>query len=263
MRKYLFIYKSEVMSNLNYIFNLVSGFIGYAMHIFIFLNLWQYIYSDPNELINGYSMSQMVWYVIVTEILWMCIGGRSLCKSIITDVRSGNVAYNINRPYSYILYQLATNLGKFTVKFVMFTILGITMGLIFLNEFPTISILGIIIVFISAILATTINSLLVIFIGLFSFVIEDSNPFYWVYSKFILVVGTLFPVEYFPKVVQPIIKASPIFAVSYAPAKLFVDFKIESVLYILSVQVIYIIISYLLCVIMYRKGVKNINVNGG
>ena len=35
----------------------------------------------PNELINGYSMHQMVWYVIITEILWMTLGGRKLCKS--------------------------------------------------------------------------------------------------------------------------------------------------------------------------------------
>lgn len=263
MRKYLFIYKTEIMSNISYAFNLITGFIGYFIHIFIFLNLWKYIYSDPNELINGYSMNQMVWYVIVTEILWMCIGGRKLCKQIINDVRTGNVAYNINRPYSYILYQLFSNLGSFTVKFIMFTILGMTVGYAFLGGFPNLSILSIILVLISSILATIINTLFVISIGLFSFFIEDSNPFYWVYSKFILVLGTLFPIEYFPKVIQPIIKASPIFAVSYAPAKLFVDYSSNNVFYILLIQLIYLFISYMLCTFIYKKGVKNINVNGG
>lgn len=263
MKKYLFIYKTEIMSNISYAFNLITGFIGYFIHIFIFLNLWKYIYSNPKELINGYSMNQMVWYVIVTEILWMCIGGRKLCKQIISDVRTGNVAYNINRPYSYILYQLFSNLGRFTVKFVLFTILGVVMGLVFLQEFPNISVLGIILVLLSSFLATIINTLFVIVIGLFSFFIEDSNPFYWVYSKFILVVGTLFPIEYFPKVIQPVIKASPIFAVSYAPAKMFVDFNINNVFYILLVQLVYVVISYTLCLFIYRKGVKNINVNGG
>ena len=80
MKKYLFIYKSEVMSNLQYVFNIVTGFIGYFIFIFVFLNLWQYIYSDPNELINGYNMNQMIWYVIITEILWMRFGGRKLCR---------------------------------------------------------------------------------------------------------------------------------------------------------------------------------------
>ena len=38
MKKYLFIFKSELMSNLQYVFNYLVGFIGYLIHIFIFLN---------------------------------------------------------------------------------------------------------------------------------------------------------------------------------------------------------------------------------
>ena len=104
MRKYIFIFKSEIMSNLQYIFNIVTGFIGCFIMLFIFLNLWQYIYADPNELINGYNMNQMMWYVTITEVLWSIIGGRNLCKKISNDVRSGNIAYNINKPYNYSQY---------------------------------------------------------------------------------------------------------------------------------------------------------------
>ena len=71
MRKYLYIYKSEIMTNLQYIFDILIGFLNYCILIFVFLNLWKYIYSDSNELINGYNMNQMIWYVIITEILWM------------------------------------------------------------------------------------------------------------------------------------------------------------------------------------------------
>ena len=70
MKKYLFIFKSEVMSNLQYITNILVGFIGYFLMLYIFLNLWGFIYSDSTELINGYNYSQMIWYVIVTEIIW-------------------------------------------------------------------------------------------------------------------------------------------------------------------------------------------------
>ena len=99
MKKYFLIYKFEIMSNLQYISNLVTGFIGFCMLILIFFNLWNYLYADPGQVINGYSMNQMIWYVIVTEILWMSVSGRSLSRQISNDVRSGNVAYNINKPY--------------------------------------------------------------------------------------------------------------------------------------------------------------------
>ncbi len=95
MKKYFYIYKTELMSNLAYFFNILAGFISCFLMLFIFLNLWKYIYSDSNEIINGYTMNQMIWYVIITEILWMSVGGRLLCRKISDDVRSGNIAYNI------------------------------------------------------------------------------------------------------------------------------------------------------------------------
>lgn len=263
MRKYLFIYKSEVMSNLQYIFNLLVGFISYLILIFIFLNLWNYMYDDPTQVINGYTKNQMIWYVIITEILWMTVGGRKLCKKICDDVKGGNIAYNMNKPYSYIGYALSSHLGGCTIKAFMFTILGMITGFVFIGEFPQLTILSCIMILITAILATVINTLLIIFIGLVSFFIEDANPFYWVYSKFILVLGTIFPIEYFPTVMQPILTYSPIYVVSYGPAKLFVDFSWEKCLFIIIAQIAYIIIAYLLCRLLYKKGVKRLNVNGG
>ena len=62
MRKYLFIFKTELMNNLQYVFNILTGFIGYFIILYIFMNLWQYLYSDNASIINGYTMSQMVWY---------------------------------------------------------------------------------------------------------------------------------------------------------------------------------------------------------
>ena len=105
--------------------------------------------------------------------------------------------------------------------------------------------------------------LLIISIGLISFFIEDAHPFYWLYSKVILVLGTIFPIEYFPKVVQPILNYSPVYVVSYGPAKLFVDFSYSNFISIIIAQIIYVFIAYAICSLMYKKGVKNLNVNGG
>ena len=68
MRKYWFIYKSEVMTALQYMGDFLLHATGYVLMIFIFINLWNYMYDDPTQLINGYSKSQMIWYIIFTEI---------------------------------------------------------------------------------------------------------------------------------------------------------------------------------------------------
>lgn len=263
MKKYLFIIKTQMMSNLQYVLNILFGFVGYFIMLFILFNLWRYLYSDPNELINGYNMEQMTWYVIVTEILWMTLGGRKLCNKISSDVKSGNIAYNINKPYNYITYCLATHLGDMAIKGTVYALLGILVGYLFLGSFPDVSVLSIILVIITSIGALIISTLLITSIGLISFFIEDSGPFYWVYSKFILVLGTIFPIEYFPTILQKILSFSPVYVVSYGPAKLWVDFSFDKALFVILAQIIYIIIAYGICYLVYRKGVRRINVNGG
>ena len=263
MKKYLCIFKLELMSNLSYILDNVFGFIGYFIMLFILLNLWKYIYSDPNEIINGYSMNQTIWYVAITEILWTVIGGRKFCNKIVNDVKGGNIAYNINKPYSYVSYCLFNHLGDCVIRFMVFSILGVLSCFIFLGELPSLDIISVILTIVSSVLAIIINTLFILSIGLISFFIEDSSSLYWLYSKVLLIVGTLFPIEFFPKVIQPFLNYSPIFAISYGPAKLFVDFSYSNLLPVLLSQVFYIITSYLLCRLIYKKGVKNLNVNGG
>ena len=263
MRKYFYIYKTEIMTNLQYAFDMLIGFITYILMIFIFMNLWQYIYKDPNELINGYNQSQMIWYVIITEILWMSLEGRKLCKKISNDVKSGNIAYNINKPYNYVEYALSNHLGLVTIRMIMVTVLGLAFGFLFLHEFPTLSILQGLGIILTCVLATIINILLLISLGLLAFFVEDANPFYWLYSKFILVIGTIFPIEFFPQAMQPFIRFSPIYVVSYGPAKLFVHFTESQFLEVLISQIIYLGIAFLICHFIYKKGVRKLNVNGG
>lgn len=263
MRKYIHIWKAEIMSSLQYISNIFAGFLGYFIIIFIFLNLWNYIYDDPAELINGYSKSQMIWYVIVTEILWKIYNARQFARQICNDVKGGNIAYNMNKPYSYIGYVISSHLGEGVIKSIIYILVGCILGISILGNIPTHSIWSILMVIISGFFAVVIDAFFIIFISLISFYIEDSTPFYWLYSKMILIFGTMFPIEFFPSAFQGIMKMSPIYVICYGPAKLFVDFDLQSAIHIMIAQVIYILIGYGLCLTIYRKGVRKLNVNGG
>lgn len=163
----------------------------------------------------------------------------------------------------YLGYLLSSHIGESTIKIFIYALLGMLTGFLFIGEFPKINFIQIIIVICSAIFAILIDTLFVILIGLFSFKIEDANPIYWLYSKIILVLGTIFPIEYFPIGLQVFLKYSPIYVVSYGPAKLFVDFNYTNAIFIIIAQLIYIISTYSLCMLIYKKGVRQLNVNGG
>ena len=263
MRKYIYIFKSEFMSSLQYVSNVFINYIGYFIMMFMFWNLWKYMYQDEANLINGYTMNQMVWYVAMTEILWYGLGGRKLCRRITDDVRSGNITYNLNKPYSYISYIVFSHLGEILIRTILYTVLSLTLFNSILGEFPIGNVYEALGVFITAFLAIVISILIITSIGLISFFMEDASPIYWIYSKIILVLGTLFPVEFFPMFLQKVFKFVPAYVVSYGPAKLFVDFSIDKFVEILIVQLCYLLVSLLVANLIYKKGVKKLNVNGG
>ena len=116
---------------------------------------------------------------------------------------------------------------------------------------------------VSILLGITINGVFKLCISLFSFWIEDTNPFQWLYDKLILVIGTIFPLEIFPRAMQPFLKLTPIYTVCYGPAKLTVDFTPEKFLEILGAQLLYLAVGLGAMFLVYGKGVKKLYVNGG
>ncbi len=263
MKKYLFIFKSELMTNLQYIFNMSTKFISFFLFIFIFQSLWQYVYSDPSKLINGYSVNDMIWYVTITEILILSINSKAIVENICDDIKTGNIAYNINKPYDYIKYQVFNVLGGTILNLIIFIILGILTGYIFIGQIPNLSVVAVILFLLATLFSVIVNIIFLIAIGLVGFYIEDSTPFYWIYSKFIIVLGVVFPIEFFPEVVQKILYYSPIYAMTYGPATLFLEGSVLYGLNVILIQIIYIIIGYIICKLLYMKGVKKLSVNGG
>ena len=263
MRKYLHIYKSTLIENLNYIGSLVLGFINFFVMMYIFLNLWQYVYSDNSNVINGYSIDKMLWYVLFAEILWFGTRNKILINDISQDIKTGNIAYNINKPYNYIIYIIVRYLSEITIKFILFLIIGIAIGILFIGPIPNFNVVNIPFIAITVFLGTLINAIIRVGLSVLSFWIEDSSPFQWIYDKLILVVGTIFPIEMFPAFLQPIISCTPVYVITYGPNKLVIDFSLGMFINIFIAQIIYLIILIAIVGILYTKGVKKLNVSGG
>jgi ABC-2 type transport system permease protein len=263
MRKYRYIYTATLMESLQYVMNILLGFITFFVILYVFINLWEYLYSDPKALISGYSLPQMIWYVILTEIMWFGIRNRTLTAQMSTDIKSGTIAYGINKPYHYVFYIISKYLGEITLQFLLFFSAGVILGLLFIGGIPQFDIRQLPFALLSFFLGIMINAAICLGIGSLSFWIEDSTPLRWIYDKMIIVIGTLFPMELFPSWLQPVIKVSPIYVINYGPAKLMVDFSYAAAGKVILMQLVYMAGTAILLSIIFQKGVRKLNVNGG
>lgn len=263
MKKYLNVIKTTFNDTLQYSSSLIFRFIGFAVVMSVLISLWNFLYSDPNTLINGYSFNQMIWYLLLAEIITFGSGSKVATDEIKNTIKSGNIAYQVTKPYNYIIYIICKFIADTFIRFILFLITAVILGLFFagpIENFNPISLIPAIPVFFFAVL---IFGMVRILISLSAFWVEDSHPFQMVYQKFILIFGVLFPLEMFPKIIQTIIKFTPIYGVSYGPAKLLIDFNLDILTSVLLSQIITIIVVSILLSIVYGRGVKKLNVNGG
>ena len=119
MKKYAVIYRSVLMENLQYAANIAMGFFSYFVFIYIYIRLWDYMYQRPDELIAGYTKEQMIWYVMMTEMIWFGSNSAGVAKQVSLDIRGGNIAYLMNKPYHYALYILAKYTGEWSIRLPM------------------------------------------------------------------------------------------------------------------------------------------------
>ena len=261
MKKYLYIFKYTFINELSYFSKVVFRVVSYFLHIFVFYNVWKYIYQD-NNVIAGFSLNQMMQYLILAE-LFMMADSRVARKRPIEEIKSGSITYIMNKPYSYIGYVFTTYLAEGFIRLIVMVPVSLIFGILFVGTLQDFNIKFIGFMIISFIIGYSLNGLIQILISLFAFFMEDATPMHWLYNKIVLIFGVFFPIDMMPHALQGILKYTPAYVVSYGPTKLAVDFDLMNAIKILGAQSIYLIIVLILVNFIYRRGVKKLNVNGG
>ena len=262
MRKYLYVYKNSFIESFTYIPAILFKFVSFFISMFIMFSLWSYVYSDKSQIINNFTLTQMMWYLLISEIF--TYGHGPIANSeIAKNIKDGGIAYNLNKPYNYVLYILTRHLADGVIRVTLFSVVCFLIGLSFVGPIPNFNPAYIPFILISCILGYIINTLIRIGISMFSFWTEDSTPFMWIYNKMLLMFGVFFPIDMFPKWIQPVLKYTPVYTVLYGPVILFLKFSFSLFLKILLAQTIYLIVVIFLITLLFKKGAKKLNVNGG
>jgi ABC-2 type transport system permease protein len=260
MRKYAAIAGISIKNALVYRANVTGRMVFYVVFIFVFFSLWSMIYSG-NE-IAGYNLTQMIWYVCMTELVVFC-SGSSIFGSMNHEVKSGSIAYQLLRPWNYTFMKFSGSLGDMTFSASVFTIMAVIMGLIFVGPLQDFDPIALPFIVISFMLSITMNFFIYMSLGLLAFYFEENSPFYFIYQKLLFVFGMLLPIEFLPIWAQGILRYLPFSLITWAPAKMVVNFSIEHALHAIPLQAAWCCGAILLALFVFSRGVKKVNVHGG
>ena len=260
LRKYAVIARVHVQNAFNYRSQVVSGLLFYTLFIFVFFSLWQAIYKEGS--VNGYTHGQVVWYLIITELV--VFGCRiPIVGQINEDVKTGAMAYLLNRPVHYIAYQAAAAVGTVLVNLMFFGALAVVLGFAFVGPVPNFQWAGIPFMILSAFLGIALQFLCLTAVGLTAFSLEDNSAVYLIFQKFVFMLGVFLPVEFLPGWLQGIARILPFSYVAWAPARMFVGFSWELLAQVLPMQILWVGVALGVSVLMYRSGTRNLQAHGG
>ena len=264
MNKYFSIYKTSFRQESKTIGNSLTSVISFVVIIYILQQLWQFIYGGGSgTLIHGYTVNMMIWYMIMAEVLMYSVNARGVTRAFSSDIKSGKIAYQLNKPYNYYVYQVSSQMGEIMWKLIFLIPTAIVMGLLLLGPIENFSIAYVVPLLISLLFAMFLTCIIYGMVGLLAFWIEEAGPFTWIVQKFQMLFGLFFPPEFFPTWLQPAIEYSPIYAMMSGPCKLMANFSWDLFMKVSISQIAYIIIFVVAGMIMYKFGTRKVNVNGG
>lgn len=264
MTKYTAVLKTSFKQESKTITNTIVSVVSFFVIIFIFNELWGFIYgSGVGSTINGYSLKMMIWYMVAAEILMYAFNARTVTRSFSDDIKSGKIAYGLNKPYNYFLYQIANNTGAFCWKLLFLLPAGVIIGSLLLGTIENFSIAYVLPIIFSLFFATFLSALMYGLIGLLAFWVEEATPFAWILQKFNMLFGLFFPPEFFPAWLQPIITYSPVYACVSGPSKLLANFSWELFARVSITQMSYTVLFIALGLIIFKFGTRKVSNNGG
>lgn len=223
--------------------------------------LWTTIFTINGEtIISGFTLPMMVWYLVLTESIVTAQG--HLIEKIGDEVKTGEIANYLNKPYNYLFYKYFSILGETVTSFFLIFIVGGIVALIIVGPI-NITIELIPIIAITTLFGLTLNFLFAFNLGILSFWLEESKALHFLYQKMVFVLGgMLVPLEIFPELIKEISLVLPFSYISYYPAKIFVQ-QNTLVLGAIIVQFIWIILLLGIGLFLFNKLSKRLSINGG
>jgi ABC-2 type transport system permease protein len=259
--KYWAIFRTQLQNSFAYPLDLLGRSLSILLFMWVFVNLWRVTYGAVGEeSIAGLTLRDTLWYLLMAEAV--LLSKPDLSRSISEAVKDGSIAYLLNKPFNFILYQFAIGLGDSLLSFVSNAVIGSALLWWLVGPPPTL--LGWPVVLLAVLLAWLLDFCISAMIGLSAFLAEEVSAFRWIYQKLVFILGgLLIPIDFFPEWLQRISFSLPFAWTVYGPARLFVDPTWERFVNVVAAQAIWLLVLGGLLILFYRWAVTRLTINGG
>lgn len=262
VRKYVKALLVTIQSGLAYPLDPIVRAAFTAVVIFVFIQLWTVTFEVADvSTVAGFDRTRMVWYLVLTETIVMSC--PRLSSRIDGEVKGGDVAYQLGRPYHYAWFHYALYLGEALLLLPVNFAVAALLALLFVGV-PEVSLLAGMVILLAIMLAISLNFVIELIIGLLAFWFEDTFAFFWIYQKVVFTLGgMLLPLDLFPPILRSVAANLPFTSIAYGPSRLVTGLDAPRAAWTIGAQLFWIVAFAALASWLYRRGVQRLSLNGG
>jgi ABC-2 type transport system permease protein len=261
INKFIVTTKTQIVKNLAYRFDFFLTLIAPSfMFLFVKYSLWTTIFQNSGkDLINGYSLNEMIQYQLWTTLSYFIIRGTNT-YDLSTDIRLGKISTYLIYPVSFFKFHFA---GFIAMSAIQYSVMIFSLIVFILLGFMPIPSLETLLIYMAFCFFTSIFWFLVQFIfGLMTFWLDET----WVLRVIFGVIGGFFngsvlPLEFYPEPVQNLLIYSPFYYMSHYPVKVIMG-RLPFTTLSLLVMLFWAAVSYISIRYIWRKGLREYTAAG-
>ena len=234
-----------------------AAFLGVIL--LIFSRLWEVALARKVDL--SIDRVELIWYLALTEVVMLSLPPVFL--DIEADVRTGDIAYRLTRPISYLGTRLAEAAGAMGLRLVTLALAASLFAYLLSGSFPS-DPRGLVLAVPIVLFASMLGLASMACIGLCAFWIHDTSPIYWIWQKLVFVLGgLLFPLEVYPDWLRGFAELTPFAAMLYGAGRMAFGFDPMLALEVLVSLLCWTGVTVALLYWIHARAFERLEVNGG
>lgn len=261
--KFLYLVRMTFLEKFSYAKAVWINMAGTMVSIIIYYYLWKYVFMNRNEL-AGFTMAQMVTYVILSRILSAQFG-EGINMDFSDWINTGNIGMELLRPVSLQFILFARRVGEFCFFTLFQAVPVLFLSFLLLGGAGPESAGHVCLFLVSVGISVGIMFFFEFMVGLCSF--YTLSPYGMAFTKRALLAilsGGVVPLFLFPGWIGEILNYLPFAGMVSIPVNIFLGkYSIQSALFYIGLQCFWVIILLLLTQGLYHKAIKKVVVQGG
>lgn len=246
----------------NFLLRALFGLVPLAGTVLI----WRQIFSQKGSLIAGYNYQSMVWYFLLTVLVDNLITPTEDEWQIAADIRDGQMNAFLVKPMNYLAYRLSLY-GSYRLLYTVVTLAPVAALIWYFRGVVSLpsSTLTWALSAVSLAMAGLIQFFIAYSLAMMAFwILEISTIVFILYSFEYFLSGHTFPLDIMPAWLQGALKIMPFTYEMFFPISVFLEKAKGGDLWSgLAIQAGWLLLTWLIAVTMFRRGVRRYQAVGG